>query len=252
METVVTAISGTRPRGPLCYCKCAINHITAVLMNYLVSKRIPNADAFLEHCERLSMKSRAVVFRQGDVSEDLYLILDGSVSVIVDDAEDPEQEMVVSYLNPGEFFGEMGLFGEEHRTANLITRTPCEFGRISYEDFHSVRQQFPDVLYALTTQIGQRLKNTTRKLADLTFIDVYGRIHRSLIQLTTLPEAMTHPDGMQIRVTRQELGKLVGCSREMAGRVLKMLEGDGYITVAGKTIVVLREPTNSSSTVISD
>ena len=57
---------------------------------------------------------------------------------------------------------------------------------------------------------------------------------------------MTHPDGMQIRVTRQELGKLVGYSREMAGRVLKMLEGDGYITVAGKTIVVLREPTGGS------
>ena len=98
---------------------------------------------------------------------------------------------------------------------------------------------------------GQRLKNTTRKLADLTFIDVYGRIHRSLIQLTTLPEAMTHPDGMQIRVTRQELGKLVGCSREMAGRVLKMLEGDGYITVAGKTIVVLREPANSLASKIN-
>ena len=221
-------------------------------MNYLVSKRIPNAEAFLEHCERLSMKSRAVVFRQGEPSEDLYLILDGSVSVIVDDSEDPEQEMVVSYLNPGEFFGEMGLFGEEQRTANLITRTPCEFGRISYEDFHSIRQQFPDVLYALTTQIGQRLKNTTRKLADLTFIDVYGRIHRSLIQLTRLPEAMTHPDGMQIRVTRQELGKPVGCSREMAGRVLRMLEGDGYITVAGKTSVVLREPTNSSGKAISE
>ena len=220
-------------------------------MNYLVSKRIPNAEAFLEHCERVSMKSRAIVFRQGEPSQELYLILDGSVSVIVDDIEDPEQEMVVSYLNPGEFFGEMGLFGEEHLTANLVTRTPCEFGRISYEKFHTIRQQYPDVLYALTTQIGQRLKNTTRKLADLTFIDVYGRIHRSLIQLTSLPEAMTHPDGMQIRVTRQELGKLVGCSREMAGRVLKMLEGDGYITVAGKTIVVLREPVNIASSVIN-
>ena len=94
-------------------------------MNYLVSKRIPNAEAFLVHCERLSMKSKSVVFRQGEPSEDLYLILDGSVSVIVDDIEDPEQEMVVSYLNPGELFGEMGLFGEEHRTANLVTRTPC-------------------------------------------------------------------------------------------------------------------------------
>ena len=168
--------------------------------------------------------------------------------MIVDDSEAPDQEMVVSYLNPGEFFGEMGLFGEESRTANLVTRTACEFTKISYGDFHAIRQRFPDVLYALTTQIGQRLKNTTRKLADLTFIDVYGRIHRSLIQLTTLPEAMTHPDGMQIRVTRQELGKLVGCSREMAGRVQKMLEGDGYITVAGKTIVVLREPTGGSKT----
>ena len=171
-------------------------------MNYLVSKRILNAEALLVHCEGMEMKSRSVVFRQGERSEDLYLILDGSVSVIVDDTEDPKQEMVVSYLNPGEFFGEMGLFIEEHRTANLVTRTPCEFGRTSYQDFHAIRQQFPDVLYVLTAQIGQRLKNTTRKLADLTFIDVYGRIHRSLIQLTTLPEAMTHPDGMQIRVTR--------------------------------------------------
>ena len=220
-------------------------------MNYLVSKRIPNAEAFLVHCDRLSMKSKSVVFRQGEPSEDLYLILDGSVSVIVDDIEDPEQEMVVSYLNPGEFFGEMGLFGEEHRTANLVTRTPCEFGRISYQDFHAIRQQSPEVLYVLTTQIRQRLKNTIRKLADLTFIDVYGCIHRSLIQLTKLRETMTHPDGMQIRVAREELGKLVGCSREMAGRALKMLEGDGYITGAGKTIVVLREPANSAGSKIN-
>ena len=68
-----------------------------------------------------------------------------------------------------------------------------------------------------------------------------------MIQLTTLPETMTHPDGMQVRITRPELGKLVACSREMAGRVLKMLTGDGYITVAGKTIAVLREPQNSAT-----
>ena len=80
-----------------------------LVMNYLVSKRVPNAEALLVHCERISMKSKSVVFRQGDPSEDLYLILDGSVSVIVDDSEAPDQEMVVSYLNPGEFFGENGL-----------------------------------------------------------------------------------------------------------------------------------------------
>jgi CRP/FNR family cyclic AMP-dependent transcriptional regulator len=43
---------------------------------------------------------------------------------------------------------------------------------------------------------------------------------------------------MQIRITRQELGRIVGCSREMAGRVLKTLEEQGLISVKGKTIVV--------------
>lgn len=50
--------------------------------------------------------------------------------------------------------------------------------------------------------------------------------------------AMTHPDGMQLRVTRQEIGRIVGCSREMVGRVLKSLEEQGLITASGKTIVV--------------
>jgi CRP/FNR family cyclic AMP-dependent transcriptional regulator len=49
---------------------------------------------------------------------------------------------------------------------------------------------------------------------------------------------MTHPQGMQIKVSRQELSRLVGCSREMAGRVLKVLEDEGLVSASGKTIVV--------------
>jgi CRP-like cAMP-binding protein len=48
-------------------------------LNYLVSKRIPNAEAFLEYCERITMKSKSVVFRQGELSQDFYVILEGSV-----------------------------------------------------------------------------------------------------------------------------------------------------------------------------
>ena len=49
---------------------------------------------------------------------------------------------------------------------------------------------------------------------------------------------MTHPDGMQIKITRQEIGRIVGCSREMVGRVLKTLEDQGLVAVKGKTMVV--------------
>src|SRR5258708_26178947 len=52
------------------------------------------------------------------------------------------------------------------------------------------------------------------------------------------PDAKTHPEGMQIKVSRDELSRLIGCSREMAGRVLKVLEEQGLLRATGKTIVV--------------
>ena len=73
----------------------------------------------------------------------------------------------------------------------------------------------------------------------LAFVDVSGRVAQTLLDLCQEPDAMTHPEGMQIKITRQELGKIVGCSREMAGRVLKTLEQDGLVSVSGKTMVVL-------------
>jgi len=86
--------------------------------------------------------------------------------------------------------------------------------------------------------MAHRLRNTTRKVGDLAFYDVTGRIARALIDLSKEPDAMTHPEGMQIKITRQEIGRLVNCSREMAGRVLKTLEEQELISVSGKTIVV--------------
>jgi CRP/FNR family cyclic AMP-dependent transcriptional regulator len=82
------------------------------------------------------------------------------------------------------------------------------------------------------------LRNTSRKVGDLAFMDVTGRVARALLDLSKEPDAMTHPEGMQIKITRQELGRIVGCSREMVGRVLKVLEEQGHIAVKGKTMVI--------------
>ncbi|GDB80498.1 cAMP-activated global transcription factor [Escherichia coli] len=46
---------------------------------------------------------------------------------------------------------------------------------------------------------------------------------------------MTHPDGMQIKITRQEIGQIVGGSSETVGRMLKMLEDQNRISAQGKT-----------------
>jgi len=83
------------------------------------------------------------------------------------------------------------------------------------------------------------LKRTTRKVGDLAFMDVTGRVAGCLLELCKQPDAMTHPDGMQIKITRQEIARIVGCSREMAGRILKDMQDMGLIHAQGMTVVLL-------------
>ncbi len=205
-----------------------------------IVKNLPNVENFLRHCQRKDFRAKSVVLKQGEQSNSLCLILDGSVSVMIEDESEPGHMLVVAYLNPGDFVGEMGLFDNDSpvRSAMVVAKTQCEVAEITYERFHQIRNQFPDILYAVSRQLGARLRQTTRKLSDLAFVDVSGRIAHTLLDLCREPDAMTHPDGMQIKITRQELGKIVGCSREMAGRVLKSLEQDGLVSVSGKTMVV--------------
>ena len=197
----------------------------------------PIISAFLEHCHRKTYNAKQLIIKEGDPSHDLYYIVSGSVTVMVEDHKG--HEIVLAYLNAGEFFGELGLFdAEQHRTAFVRAKTKSEIARISYEKFKSLHSLFPDLLFNIASQLAIRLRKTSRKVSDLAFTDVKGRVARTLLDLCKEPDAMTHPDGMQIRITRQELGRIVGCSREMVGRVLKSLEEDHLISVSGKTMVV--------------
>ena len=200
---------------------------------------IPNLDDFLAHCHRRRHPSKSTLIYAGDDSDTLYYIIDGSVTVIIED--DDGREMIVAYLNKGDFFGEMGVFDEDippTRSAWVKSRTDCEIAEISYSKFRELQDQYPDILLALGKQMAKRLRLTTRKVGDLAFLDVTGRVARTLLDLCKQPDAMTHPDGMQIKITRQEIGRIVGCSREMVGRVLKTLEEQGLVHVKGKTMVV--------------
>jgi CRP/FNR family cyclic AMP-dependent transcriptional regulator len=202
-----------------------------------LTPHINNVDQFLSHCHRRRYPAKSTLIYAGDKSDSLYYIIQGSVTVIIED--DEGHEMIVAYLNDGDFFGEMGLFDQhDSRSAWVRAKTECEVAEISYAKFQELTVNHPEFLFALGTQMAKRLRNTTRKVGDLAFLDVTGRVARTLLDLCNEPDAMTHPDGMQIKITRQEIGRIVGCSREMVGRVLKTLEDQGLVSVKGKTMVV--------------
>jgi CRP/FNR family cyclic AMP-dependent transcriptional regulator len=207
------------------------------MTNYEFQKVDKTMELFLDNCHQKEYPAKSIIIKEGDPSNDLYYIVEGSVTVIVEDVKG--REIVLAYLNPGEFFGEIGLFDDQHkRSAFVRAKTKCVIAKINYDRLKLMQSIFPEILFNVASQLAIRLRKTSRKVSDLAFTDVQGRVARTLLDLCKEPDAMTHPDGMQIKITRQELGRIVGCSREMVGRVLKSLEENHLITASGKTIVV--------------
>ena len=144
---------------------------------------------FLENCHLKQYPAKSIIIKEGDPSYELYYIVKGSVSVLVEDAKG--REIVLAYLNAGEFFGEIGLFDNDHkRTAYVRAKSKCEIAKISYERLTSLQSLFPDLLMLIASQLATRLRKTSGKVRDLAFTDVQGRVARTLLDLGRQEQAL--------------------------------------------------------------
>ena len=198
---------------------------------------------FLAFCHRRKFPKKTSIIRPGDLANTLYYIVKGSVTISYENENG--KELILAYLNAGDFIGEMGLFMSTERREVLVkTKEDSELAEIGYQRLGSLflselKSDAAQILYYIGTQLTHRLLQTSRKVHRLAFLDVTGRVARTLLDLCKEPNAMTHPEGTQIKVSRQEIAKIVGCSRGMAGRVLKDLQEQDNLIVKGHTIVVL-------------
>jgi len=200
-------------------------------------------DHFLRICQRHHVPAKSTVMRPGDEGQSLIYVVEGSLTVSTEG--DDGRELILGYINSGDFLGEMGLFMKPRQREVLVrTRSACELAEVSYQRLREalnveLAPYATDILTAIGSKLAQRLLQARRKVFHLAFLDTQGRIAKALIDLCAEPDAVSHPDGTQIKITRQELSRIVGCSREMAGRVMKTLEEDGMLRASGKTVVIL-------------
>lgn len=177
-----------------------------------------------------------ILIHEGDSGDTMFIVLSGRVKVFCTDASD--KEITFGIFGPGEYFGEMALDGGP-RSASVITQLPSLCSVITRTALLAYIGQHPEFALQLLSKVIRRLRLATRDARNLAFIDVYGRLTRCLYELA-IPQA----DGgerISERITHQEIASRVGCSREMVSRILKDLEGGGYIEVVDKRIVLVKK-----------
>jgi CRP/FNR family transcriptional regulator, cyclic AMP receptor protein len=112
-----------------------------------------------KHLERLGMLTEEVdvpagkvLIRQGELGDDMMIIVSGTVEVERDGAR-------VNRLGPGEFFGEIALIDRGPRTATVTADTPCRLLDINHRDFHALMDEFPDVAAQVLVTFAHRLRS---------------------------------------------------------------------------------------------
>lgn len=199
--------------------------------------REPAFQAMFRLGRRRRVPRRRIVLAEGETPRTLYFVLSGSVAVRLSNWHG--QEVLLAYMHAGDFFGEMGLFPDvPARSARVETASDCLLLEIGYDGFIELTREHPRLWLELAGQLAARLRATNRRLAELPTVPVADRIWSVLLELAGHAEAPPGRDGVLLRIKRADLGKLAGCSREVAGTVLQRLEAEGRITLEGHRIRV--------------
>ena len=181
-----------------------------------------------------------VIILAEEEGDTLFILKKGQVKVSI--VSEEGREVILSLLGPGSVFGELSLLDGKPRSANVVATEETDLLMLRRSDFLQLIYKTPQIATALLAELATRMRKTDRQIEGLALLDVTSRISDTLLQLATEQGAET-ADGVTIesRPTHQELANMSGTTRETVSRVLKRLEGQGYINRNGRKITILRE-----------
>ncbi len=212
---------------------CSLNPV--VLRNLPLFSGLDDVelDKLSKVASRKRVERGASVVRAGEVTDSLYILLSGRAKVTNTDEEG--REIILAWLGPSEFFGEMGLLDGSPRSANVVAAEACELMFLSKDAFQRCLQDNFQVAQKLMKILVQRLREADRKIESLALLDVYGRVARLLLDMSE------EVDGLRVvkkKISKQDMAKMIGASREMVSKVMRDLELRGYIRYDGDLLVI--------------
>lgn len=114
--------------------------------------------------ERLKFREGTELFHQGDMGDSAYIIIDGSVRVIV---STPNGDVKVAEMNKNDIVGEIAILCDVPRTATVIADQDVEVLKISKELFFRMVGEFPQMAVEIMRELAIRLERTTSQLTQV-------------------------------------------------------------------------------------
>jgi CRP/FNR family cyclic AMP-dependent transcriptional regulator len=178
----------------------------------------------------------AYIFLRDDPGTEFYVIKQGQVSIVLSGSDGQQREL--ARLGPGDYFGELALLDGSPRSADATTLTEAELLLLDREAFLAFLKAHPEACIGLLAYLAGRLRSNAEIVQDTTFLDVPGRLARTLLRLA---EGNVGADGMEVidGYTQVDLARQVGVTRESVNKWLALFQRRGLIARQGRRIAIL-------------
>ena len=183
------------------------------------------------HARVRNVERGATVFAKGDLGTSLFAILEGQVKVISYSVEG--KYAVFNLLSAGDIFGEIALLDGGERTADVVAVTHCKLLVIERRDFLPLAHSRPDISQKLIEVLCERLRNTSRQVEEVMFLDLSTKLARTLLRLGD------SKGSTRIALTQSEIAQLIGASRESTNKQLRDWENLNWIHLERGEIILV-------------
>ena len=185
-----------------------------------------------------TLQRREELFHKGDQSGEVYVIASGKVKALTTSSKG--DDVVFSILGPGEVFGEVALLGATPRTATVSAIEDCLLLVIDRRDFMSFLRTNPEVSVKLLSVLAIRLKRVSELVEDTLFLNLPLRLAKKLLSLSrAYGEAVTEGIRIDLKLSQEEWGDLVGTTRESINKQMRKWTKAGIVQVDGGYVVIL-------------
>lgn len=178
-----------------------------------------------------------VILLEEDTGNNLYLIKSGRVKVTRINSDG--DEVILTMLGEGEFFGEMAIFGGVTRSANVSALEKSEVLILTRQDFLSLLKKHPDISIYLLEEMASRLRKSDQLIKDLSLSNAEHKIAMSIVRLS---EELGKIKQGQVEIEdfpyQKDIANMAGTSRETVSRTLKKFEKKGYIEKKGRKLII--------------
>ena len=167
------------------------------------------------------------IFQAGEPATEIYVLKKGSV--VMTRPSLSGREKVVSVIRAGDLFGELVLApGLVARKCHAQATEDCLVCKMPVTVMTGLMMRHPTLALEMMRMLAQRVVESQDEVERLSFESTEARVAEALLNLgQNSPEAT---DSVSVRVTHEQLARMVGASRETVTGILGKMRRRGALS----------------------